>query len=125
MPYADLTVVFGNRSIDRGHAVTWHWPVVHRADFLHLWQAFRVRPLGVDEEVIVVWAASDHTGFIERIFASFLPRINVMVCPKGSYTNFPTWDERVRHGKAPDLTLLNPLAVWFAKQHGRITGEAA
>jgi hypothetical protein len=109
MPYANLTIVCSKLD----SAVT--WPVSHRVDFVHLWQAFRVRPLDVDEEIMVVWSSSDRTGSIERVFASFLPRINVMVYPKGSYANFngPTWNERVR-GETWALAM-EPLASWRVK----------
>jgi hypothetical protein len=109
MPYANLTIVCSKLD----SAVT--WPVSHRVDFVHLWQAFRVRPLDADEEVIVAWSSSDRTRFIDRVLGSFLPRINVVVYPKGSYANFndPTWNERVR-GVARALAM-QALASWHAK----------
>jgi hypothetical protein len=56
----------------------------HKLDFLHLWTAFKERPLGGDEEVLIIWTKKHYKGYA-KIFSAFMPRLWVMVCPKEAY----------------------------------------
>ena len=58
--------------------------IAHKVDFLHLWAAFKERPLGEEEEVLVIWTRKQYKGYA-KIFSGFMPRLWVMVCPKGAY----------------------------------------
>ena len=58
--------------------------VCHKLDFVQLWAAFRERPLGENEEVIIFWTKKHFKGYA-KIFSRFMPRLWVMVCPKGAF----------------------------------------
>jgi len=58
--------------------------IAHKMDFLHLWAAFKERPLGEDEEVLIIWTKKHYKGYA-KILSAFIPRLRVMVCPKGAF----------------------------------------
>jgi hypothetical protein len=58
--------------------------ITHKLDFLHLWQAFEVRGVADDEEVIVIWNKSElKAGF--RWFSRAMPGLRVWLCRQHSY----------------------------------------
>jgi len=59
--------------------------ICHKMDFQHLWAAFRERKIGKDEEVIIVWTRKQYKWKVTRLLASFMPKLQVMIYPKGAY----------------------------------------
>jgi hypothetical protein len=79
MPYGSITLEcrrFGTN-------VTGY--ICHKMDFQHLWAAFRERKISKDEEVIIVWTRKEYKWKVTRLLAIFMPKLQVMVCPKGAY----------------------------------------
>lgn len=58
--------------------------ITHKMDFKHLWAAFRERTIKQDEEVIIFWSKKHYKRFA-KIFSAFMPRLWVMICPKGAF----------------------------------------
>jgi hypothetical protein len=58
--------------------------ICHKMDFQHLWMAFKERGVKQNEEVIIIWSKKHLKGFA-KIFSSFMPRLWVMICPKGAF----------------------------------------
>ena len=67
-------------------------PISHRVDFVHLWEAFNIRKIADNEEVLIHWSRHHHRGLL-GLFKMFLPHIHLMICPKGSYEKMsdPNW----------------------------------
>jgi len=69
--------------------------ICHKMDFAHLWAAFRERGVNEEkEEVLIYWSTKHYKYKILKILsasmliilgATHLPKIVVMVCPKGTY----------------------------------------
>lgn len=57
----------------------------YREDFQHLLTAFKERGVKDDEEVIFVWSRNHYTFKWVKIFSFLLPKLRVMICPKGAY----------------------------------------
>lgn len=83
----------------------------HRLDFEHLWRAFEDRSVGDEEEVIVFWT-KEQLKRPFRLVSKFMPRLWVMVCPKGAFDLMTDSDFK------PELTgqarweALAPIAQW-------------
>ena len=58
--------------------------ITNKLDFQHLWQAFKVRGVGDDEEVIVVWNKRN-LNRVARWLSRGLPGLIVWICPKQAY----------------------------------------
>jgi hypothetical protein len=58
--------------------------ITHKIDFKHLWLAFKERGIKQDEEVLILWSKKQYKK-IYKIFSAFLPRLWVMICPKGAF----------------------------------------
>ena len=71
--------------------------ICHKMDFTHLWAAFRERGVNeAKEEVLIYWSTKHYKYKIIKLLstcmlillgATSLPKIVVMVCPKGTYEN--------------------------------------
>jgi hypothetical protein len=85
--------------------------ITHKLDFQHLWQAFNVRGVADDEEVLVFWRKSSLRR-PARWFSRNMPGLIVWVCPRHAYDiatdpNFrPELDALERHNAA------SPLVTW-------------
>jgi hypothetical protein len=85
--------------------------ITHKLDFQHLSEAFNVRGVADDEEVIVVWNKSNLKR-VARWFSRAMPGLVVWVCPKHAYelmTNpsfRPELDGLERHRAA------SPIVTW-------------
>ena len=67
--------------------------ISHREDFRHLWFAFKEIGIKHDEEVLIIWSRHHYAFKWLRFFSFVLPKLRVMICPKGAYeliTN-PEW----------------------------------
>ena len=59
--------------------------ICHRVDFIHLWAVFKERGVEPDEEVIIFWSKRHLTRFAKFLsFFTAMPRLCVMICPKGA-----------------------------------------
>ncbi len=58
--------------------------ITHKVDFMNLWSAFKERGVKQDEEVLIFWTKK-HFKRVYKIFSAFLPRLWVMVCPRGAF----------------------------------------
>jgi len=57
----------------------------YREDFQHLWIAFKERGIKNNEEVLIIWSRKHYTFKWLRILSFLLPKLRVMICPKGAY----------------------------------------
>jgi len=57
----------------------------YREDFKSLWSAFKERGVKGEEEVLVVWSKKDYKFKWLRFFSFLLPKLRVMICPKGAF----------------------------------------
>ena len=57
--------------------------VTHGVDFANLWAAFKERGISENEEVVIFWTIKNYKSPY-RLLAKYLPRMRVMVCPKGA-----------------------------------------
>lgn len=89
VPYASLTLVIKRNSDKITGFVT------HKLDFQHLWEAFQNRQIDHEkEEVLIYWTTKHYKYSVARIISSImltifggtnLPKMIVMVCPKGTF----------------------------------------
>lgn len=77
-PYASVTV----ECKTLGKNITGY--VTHKVDFQHLWAAFKERKVKEDEEVIIIWTKKHYRYKLTKSLAPSMPRLWVMVCPKGA-----------------------------------------
>jgi hypothetical protein len=62
--------------------------ITHKEDFKHLWMAFKRRKVADNEEVMVIWTREHykvHSWIGKKLYSAFMPKLWVMVCPKGAY----------------------------------------
>ncbi|MBE0447822.1 MAG: hypothetical protein IBX64_06940 [Actinobacteria bacterium] len=59
--------------------------ITHKVDFIHLWLAFNERTIKGDEEVLIIWTKQHYKPRLFKAISSTLPKLWVMVCPKGAY----------------------------------------
>jgi hypothetical protein len=106
MPYASVTL----QCEKLGKNVTGY--VTHKMDFQHLWAAFRERNIGKDEEVIIVWTRKQYKWKLTRLFASFMPKLQVMVCPKGAYELMTDPNHNPKLSGQARWTAMRPIIRW-------------
>jgi hypothetical protein len=69
--------------------------ITHKEDFINLWAAFKERGINEEkEEVSLYWSTKHYTSNIGKVFSAvlpsgMLPKIFVMVSPRGTYESFP------------------------------------
>lgn len=78
IPYAVIII----ECVKFGKNVTGY--ITHKIDFKNLWLVFKDRPHNDNEEVIIFWTKKYYKRAF-RLFYGFMPRLRVMVCPKGAY----------------------------------------
>lgn len=87
--------------------------ITHKLDFRHLWEAFNVRGVSADEEVLVIWNKS-HLQRGTRWFARNMPGLVVWICRKPAYEliNDPTFRPELsaleRHRASRPVTEYKP-----------------
>lgn len=57
----------------------------YREDFKHLWITFKERGIKNNEEVLIIWSRSHYTFKWLRFLSFLLPKLRVMICPKGAF----------------------------------------
>ncbi len=75
--------------------------ITHKIDFTNLWKAFKERTINNErEEVLIYWTAKHYKYKFYQIISNFLlkvigvtpmPKLIVMVCPKGTYKSCPNF----------------------------------
>jgi hypothetical protein len=112
MPYASITIECHKLPRKAKGFIT------HRLDFMHLWEAFRERGVKRDEEVLIVWS-SKYRNFIFRLFSRMLPKLHVMICPKGSYEKIldSRWWTNLTLEKAKTTEVI-PIVEWSRPVEG-------
>ena len=85
--------------------------ITHKLDFQHLWQAFNVRGVADDEEVIVFWLKS-HLKHVFRWFSRSMPGLVVWVCPKHAYELMSDPSFRPELGGLERHQATNPIVAW-------------
>jgi len=81
-PYASVTI----ECEKLGKNITGY--ITHKMDFQHLWAAFKDRKVKDEEEVIICWTRERykvHSRISKKLYSAFMPKLWVMVCPKGAY----------------------------------------
>lgn len=70
--------------------------ITNKIDFDNLWSAFRIRGVGEYEEVLIIWSNISYKFKIFKFFSVFLPKLRVIICPKGFWitTDF-SWDREL------------------------------
>lgn len=58
--------------------------ICHKMDFQHLWAAFSERAVKENEEVIIFYSKK-HLKSYAKLFSAFMPRLWIMICPKGAF----------------------------------------
>ncbi len=104
-PYACITMEckkFGKDT--RGY-------ISHKMDFEHLWAAFKDRTMKEDEEVIIYWTKKHYTR-PSNLFSAFLPRLWVMVCPKGTFELIIDLEYKPELTGEARWNAMNPIIDW-------------
>lgn len=108
-PYASLTIERDNPS------AIFELLIPHKIDFKHLWEAFVERPKNKNEEVVIFWSKNYKNRFLKP-FSAILPKLRVMVYPKGSFEKFknPEWRNQFKGeaGFHKELEELQPITEW-------------
>ena len=78
-PYASVTMECKKLGKNIGGFIT------HKEDFKHLWAAFKDRKVKESEEVIIIWTKKHYRYRLTKFLTPFMPKLWVMVCPKGAY----------------------------------------
>lgn len=117
MPYATLSIVA------KGVDEKINGFVTHKIDFANFWEAFRDRKIFDDEEILMYWTTKNYRNIIVKFIswimlslmgASPLPKIILMICPKGMYNKLPNdyqldpKKNRVLYNKRHDDNKISP-----------------
>ena len=60
--------------------------VVHRLDFRNLWEIYEQRRVAAEEEVLLGYMP--YAGFLGPLLRPFLPRLHLLIYPKGALEFF-------------------------------------
>ena len=89
--------------------------ITHKEDFKHLWLAFRDRKVKDDEEVIICWTRERykvHSSVGKKLYSAFMPKLWVMVCPKGAYDLFVDSNCRPELWGEARWEAMKPITQW-------------
>jgi hypothetical protein len=110
IPYASLEVEC--REV-KGTALLF---VDHKEDFQHLYEAFKTRGIGQNEEVLIE-RSSKRRRWVSKILYSFLPKLRIMITPKGAFekiTDLKWWEQ----GNAEErFQEVRPIIEWDLKYY--------
>ncbi|RLC93383.1 MAG: hypothetical protein DRI39_05860 [Chloroflexi bacterium] len=84
-------------------------PVTNKDDFRNLWEVFRQRGVGDDEEVLVFYEPFYSSGLL-RPLSALKPRLYIYICPNGQL------DTLRGCSRAHASTQLRPIAAWQPKE---------
>mgnify|MGYP001558243702 FL=1 len=95
-PYA--SVIIECTKLSKDLEVTGY--ITHEMDFTNLWSAFKERGINDStEEVLVYWTKKHYSNIFSKFLSSSMPKLIVMICPKGTYESCPDgfeWAENER-----------------------------
>jgi len=75
--------------------------VTNKIDFIHLWRVFKERTVKESEEVIVLWTIEHYKLKWLKYFSVFLPKLRVMIFPKGHLEFIADRNWQPESGKRP------------------------
>jgi len=85
--------------------------IYHKMDFQHLWAAFKERGVRENEEAIIFYSKKRLKSYA-KLFSVFMPRLWVMICPKGAFELMADPNNRPElQGEARFLAEL-PIVEW-------------
>jgi len=104
MPYASLKVECKNFPQNVNISIT------HKIDFKNLWAAIKERPSNENEEVLIM-CPPKYSKKVFKLFKPAMPKMVVMIYPKGSFEKFtnPEW----RKGEKAALEISSPIEQWI------------
>ena len=85
--------------------------ITHKMDFTHLWMAFKERTIQQNEEVLIIWSKKHYKSYA-KLFSTFMPRIWVMVCPKGAFELYTDPSYRPELQGEARWNAQKPIADW-------------
>ncbi len=85
-------------------------PVVHRLDFKNLWEIFKQRGVGKEEEVLVFYVPFFGKG-LKRFLSTGLPKLHLYIYPSGHLEEM--YDSEFQPSDV--RTWFQPTAVWRPK----------
>lgn len=88
--------------------------ITHKIDFRHLWAAFKERGVKQNEEVIIFWSKK-HLKSYAKILSVFMPKLWVMVCPKGAFELMTDQNFRPELGGEARWNAQRAIAEWKSK----------
>ena len=88
--------------------------ICHKMDFQHLWAAFKERGIKENEEVIIFYSKK-HLKSYAKFFSAFMPRLWVMVCPKGAFELMTNSESRPELQGEARFLAERPIAEWKPK----------
>jgi len=88
-------------------------PINHKKDFVHLWEAFKIRTISDSKELLIHFSRKHHSGLL-KLFYRFLPHLRVMICPSGAYSKIinPNWWKQTPGREA--FLSIRPIQEWDA-----------
>lgn len=86
--------------------------ITNKTDFLHLWRAFKERTISSNEEVIIAWSNQRYRYKWLKIISMILPKLFVMVCPKGAFELMTNQTHRPDLQGEARFLAERPLAEW-------------
>ena len=88
--------------------------VVHKLDFIHLWNAFVDRGIDDDETLAVVWS-KNYSKTHAKIFSAFMPRLTVLIFKNYGYNLLldPSFEPSFRGEER--FRAERPVAQWTPK----------
>ena len=106
MPYASLAL----ECKKLGKNITGY--ITHKMDFQHLWAAFKERTVDEDEEVIIIWTKEHYRHRLTKLLTPFMPKLWVMVCPKGAYELMVESDYKPELSGEARWHAMKPIIQW-------------
>lgn len=85
--------------------------ITHKMDFQHLWKAFKERGVEPNEEVIIFWSKKQLKSYA-KILSIFMPRLWVMICPKGAFELMSNPNFRPKLGGEAGWKAQRPIVEW-------------
>ncbi len=85
--------------------------ITHKMDFKHLWAAFKERTVKEDEEVIIIWTRKHYKRGV-KLFSAFMPKLWVMVFPKGAFELITDDTSKPELTGMARLNAMRPIIDW-------------
>jgi len=86
--------------------------ITHKEDLRHLWAAFRDRKVKENEEVIIIWTRKHYRWKLTKFLTPFMPKLWVMVCPKGAYDLMADSNYRRELSGEARWDAMKPIVQW-------------